>query len=159
MRFRYVAGAHVVYNIWSQSQASSSTDYVRRTAKLAAVYRRMQNLVESGEIEIALSRRHRIMLYQGWDVWRIPHGLEIVRLPGRRFRLCHRPSGRDLELRPREAAVVRGMLAHPDALTSWHHAVRLARSVPEVANDHPFIIETLERLQRERFLDRHPHPA
>jgi glycosyltransferase involved in cell wall biosynthesis len=154
MRFRYVAGALVVYNIWSPSQASNSNDFTVRTANLAAAYRRMRHLVESGEIKVALSHRHRIMLNQGWDVWRIPQGVEIVRLPGRRFRLRHRPSGRELEVRPREAAVVRGMLARPDSLTSWHHAVRLARSMPEVADDHPFIIETLERLQRDGFLDR-----
>jgi glycosyltransferase involved in cell wall biosynthesis len=154
MRFRYVAGAHVTYNIWSQSQASGSTDYTRRTANLTAAYQRMQRLAESGEIEIALSHRHRIMLNQGWDIWRIAQDLEIRRLPGRRFRLHHRPSGRETEIRPREAAIARGMLSQPAALTSWHHAVRLARSVPEVANDHPFIIETLQRLQRDGFLDR-----
>jgi len=154
LSFRYVPGAHVGYNIWSQSQASSDADYPRRTANLAAVYRRMQRLVESGEIKIALGHRRRVMLYQGWDVWRIPPGLEITKLPGRRFRLRLPATGRELEVRPREAAMVRGMLARPDALTSWHHATRLARSVPEVADDHPFIIETLERLQRSGFLDR-----
>jgi hypothetical protein len=154
LRFRHVAGAHVDYNIWSDSQISGSTPFSRRAASFKAIFRRLQGVVESGRARVVLTRRHKMLLNQGWDLWRMPpDSVAIQKLPGRRFRLQHRATGRGIEVRPREAAIARAIMARP-ALTLFHHAQMLRERVPEAADDAVAIIETLERFQAAGLLER-----
>jgi glycosyltransferase involved in cell wall biosynthesis len=155
LRFRHVAGAHVHYNIWSDAQVSSATPYPKRVAGLKDIFRRLQLFAESGRAKAALTPRHKVLLYQGWDIWRMPRdSVAVVKLAGRRFRLRHEPTGREIEARPREAAIAKAMQATSRALPTCHHALMLAQEVREVANDHVTIVQTLERFQREGLLER-----
>ncbi len=72
LRFRHVPGALVHYNIWSDSQLSRAASLATRVASLKAIYQRLQGLAESGRAAVALTRRHKALLYQGWDLWRMP---------------------------------------------------------------------------------------
>jgi hypothetical protein len=155
MRFLHVTGAHVRYNRWSKGQISNATRYARRVASLEAIFQRLRVMVESGEAQVEVSARHKVLLYQGWDVVRMAANTVSVRkLPGRRFVARRLADGREIELRPREAAVTRMMAGGSPALVSLHHALALAERVPEVAGDHVAIVRTIDLLRRGGFLER-----
>jgi hypothetical protein len=155
LRFRHVAGAHVHYNIWSDGQISGATPYPKRVAGLEDIFQRLQRFAEAGRAKVTLTRGHKVLLYQGWDVWRLPrNAIAVVKMAGRRFRLRDQRTGREIEARPREAAIVQAMQAKPRAMPTCHHALMLAQEVREVANDHVTIVQTLERFQREGLLER-----
>ncbi len=153
MRFRYVPRTHVQYNVWSDEQTSNSTPLATRTASLRAIFMRLRQLVESGRTAVPLSQRHRLLLYQGWDIWRLPKGqVALDRLSGRKFVLRDKSSGRQIELRPREASIVNWLHRTPMPGTSYHYAATMAATVPELNGCQVQIVELLERLQREGFL-------
>lgn len=155
MRFVHVPGAEVIYNVWSETQMGTKIGYERRVSALGAIYGRLRTLAASEACAAPLSRRHRILLEQNWRIWRLPpRSVTLERLAGRRFQL-RRLSGdaRPIELRPREAAIARVLIDESEPLASAHRALRLAEIVPEARGDHPFIIETLERFQREGILE------
>jgi hypothetical protein len=154
MRFRHVPGAEVRYNIWSDTQISGATPYPKRVAALRAIFERLKRFVDSGEVQAILSARHKTLLNQGWDIWRMPAGsVTVTQQSGRRL-VAHRArDGHQIELRPREALIVRRMNGAA-ALLTMHHALGLAGLLPELANDHVTIIRTLEMLQREGMLER-----
>jgi glycosyltransferase involved in cell wall biosynthesis len=155
LRFRYVAGAHVHYNTWSASQISGATSYRDRVAGLEAIFRRLRQLAESGQAKVTLTRRHKALLNQNWDIWNMPRAAAVLtKLPGRRFRLRHARTGKEIELRPREAAIAKALLANSWALSSCHFALRLIDALPEVKDDPVTVVQTLERLQSEGFLER-----
>ncbi len=153
-RFLYVAGAHVHYNIWSSGQISGGTPYRARAAALEAIFKRLREFVDSGQAGVALTRRHRILLDQNWRIWKMPPGSAVVeKLPGRRFRLKNARSGKAIEVRPREAAIATALMAGPAALTTCHLALMLTESPGAVADDPAIVVETLERFQREGFME------
>ncbi|MHB8529742.1 MAG: glycosyltransferase family 2 protein [Caulobacteraceae bacterium] len=155
MRFRHVEDAHVRYNVWSEGQVSGSTPYLVRVAGLKAIFSDLQAFVGSGQAKVPLNRAHKVLLGQNWDVWRLPRdSVALTRAAGRRFALRHEASGRVIDLRPREAAVVRALLAAPRPQVSCHLALMLAETVPEIAGDHAAAVEIIERLGKEGFLER-----
>jgi hypothetical protein len=114
---------------------------------------RLRHLVESGRAAVPLSQRHRALLYQGWDIWRLPKGqVALDRLNGRKFVLRDKSSGRQIELRPREASIVNWLHRTSMPGTSYHYAAIMATTVPELNGCQVAIVELLERLQREGFL-------
>jgi hypothetical protein len=155
LRFRHVPGARVRYNIWSDGQTSNATPYPRRVASLRAIFQRLRQFVEAGHAGVGLSARRKVLLYQGWDTWRMPPGsVTVVKLSGRRFAVRRRTDEHQIELRPREAEIVRQMAGGTGALVSLHHALVLEARIPELAGDHVTIVRTIERLQREGMLER-----
>lgn len=151
LRFRHVPGAIVRYNLWSDGQIGSSTRYARRVENLAAIFERLRTL----PAEATLSGRHRVLLNQNWEVWRMPPAtVALAKLPGRRFRLTHKATGRSAELRPRDAEIARLLLAAPKPLTNCHYALMLAQTVPALNGDHALAVQTLERLQAEGFMEK-----
>jgi glycosyltransferase involved in cell wall biosynthesis len=155
LRFRYVPGARVRYNIWSDGQTSNATPYGKRVASLRAIFGRLAEFVASGQAGIVLTARHNVLLHQGWDIWRMPpNSITVEKRSGRHFVARRRADGHRVELRPREAAIVRAMATGSPALVSLHHALALEPRVPEVTGDHVTIVRTIEMLQREGLLER-----
>ena len=154
MRFRHVPGAEVRYNIWSGTQISGATPYRERVAALRAIFERLKFMVDGGQAVAAPNARHQTLLNLGWDVWRMPAGsVTVTQQPGRRLVARRVRDGRQIELRPREALIVRRMNGAP-AMATLHHALGLAATAPELAGDHVTIIRALEMLQREGMLER-----
>jgi Glycosyl transferase family 2 len=155
-RFRHVAGAHVRYNVWSDGQISKATEQTTRNANLASIYARLQMLVAQGRARVPLNAKHLLLLNQPWDVVFIPKGsAHLIPQSGRRV-VLRRRDGREIVLRPREAEITRHMLAAVRPGTMFHYALILGRVMPELAEDQVTIIETLERLKREGFLETVP---
>jgi len=153
-RFLYVVGAHVHHNVWSEHQLSRSKDYSRRAASLCDIFRRLQDLARSQLIRAKLGSQHKTLLHQNWDIWRMPSGsVSVAKTPGRGFRLTHVASGKEMVVRPKEAAVVQALLTAPYPRTFCHHALGIADRVPALSGEHAFIIDTLERLRRAGFLE------
>ena len=153
LRFRHVPGAVAHYNIWSDSQISGATPYVRRVETLRDIYARLAAFAASEACPVRLTSRHNRLLRQGWDIWRIPPGAATLGRPaGRRVPLRLNRTGRVVELRPREAAIARALIAETRPLCSSHQAEWLARILPETGGDHVAILEVLERFQREGVL-------
>lgn len=147
LRFRYMPGARVHYNIWSDGQISGGTPYPARVAALAAIFARLRELAGSAHCGVRLNRAHRVLLEQDWRVWGLPPGsASLHQTGGRRFAFARHGSSA-IELRPREAAVARAMLGDARRMTSCHRALLMAESVAELRGDHAFIVETLERFQ------------
>ncbi len=155
LRFRHVAGAHVHYNIWSSaSQISGSTPYRDRVAALAEIFQRLQQFSKSDQVKVGPTHRHKILLDQSWDVWRMPRGSTILtKLPGRRFRLRHVPTGKEIEVRPREAAIANSLLGASHPMTSSHYAVLITEKMPEIVDDCVVVVETIQRFQREGVME------
>jgi hypothetical protein len=159
-RFHHVPGAHVSYNIWSDRQTSQGTPYPKRVASLEAIFIRLREFVEAGKAQVALSARHKVLLNQGWDLWRIPpRSVTVEKRGGRRFVARRGADGSTLELRPREAEIVKLMAQGTAAIVSMHHALMLEPRIPDLAGDHVTIVRTIEMLQREGFLERVARPA
>ena len=156
LRFRHVEGAHVRYNIWSDAQISKATDQATRNASLRAIYARLKTFVGQGRARAPLTARHKLLLNQPWDVVFMPKGsATLIPQSGRRV-VLRRRDGREIALRPREAEITRHMLAAVRPGTMFHYALILGRVMPELAEDQVTIIETLERLKREGFLETVP---
>lgn len=153
LRFRHVPGAVAQYNIWSDSQISGATPYVRRVETLRDIYARLATFAASEACPARLTSRHNRLLRQGWDIWRIPPGSATLgRAAGRRIPLRLNGAGRTIDLRPREAAIARALIAETRPLCSSHQAEWLARILPETGGDHVAILDILERFQREGVL-------
>ena len=67
LRFRHVPGAHVRYNIWSETQIGKRISRATRAANLRAIFERLRGLVEQGRARVPIGRRHRVLLDQSWD--------------------------------------------------------------------------------------------
>jgi hypothetical protein len=155
-RFRHVPGAKVRYNIWSDGQIGSGTPYSVRVATLFAIFRRLQAVaIEAGA---SLTPRHRILLNQGWDIWRAPPGsVAVEKLAGGRLRL--RSEAGMVEARPRHAAAIRALMEAPAALASFHLALMLADTVPEIGGDHVMAMQILQRFQEQGLMVRVEEPT
>jgi hypothetical protein len=153
LRFLYVPGAHVHYNLWGTSQIGSGTPYPQRAAILRDVFVRLQREVEKRGPALPLSAQHKVLLAQSWDVWKFG-ALAIAKLPGRRFRLEHRGTGKSIGLRPREAQILAALQGPTQPRTLCHLALAVARKAPELAKDHVAILTTLQRLAQAGFLER-----
>jgi glycosyltransferase involved in cell wall biosynthesis len=153
LRFLYVPGAHVHYNLWTQSQSSNSVQYPERAIVHRDMFARLKEVVAALGPALRLSAQHKLLLEQGWDVWTL-RSLEIAKLPGRRFRLEHRETGKTMELRPREAQILAALRGRqsPRMLCLLAHDV--ARKAPELAKDHIAIVTTLQRVARAGFFER-----
>lgn len=157
-RFRHVPGAHVRYNVWSEMQTSNATPYRRRVASLRAIFQRLRQFVEAGRASVTVAARHKTLLHQDWNLLYLSdQSATLTPLPGRRFALQRR-DGRQIELRPREASIVRAMMS-AKAVTPFHHVLTLAASVPRLTDDHVAIAQTIQRLQREGFLEQIEPPG
>ena len=154
--FRHVPGAAVIYNDWSAGQMSGpGKPYAVKAAAFAEIYRRLAALAERADIAPRVAARHRLFLRQDWTVWSVPRGsLELVRTGGRRVVVRHRASGRALELRPREAAVVETVMQAGGALAIVHHAKDVASRLTDTLGDLVFYVETLDRLRQAGLLTR-----
>jgi glycosyltransferase involved in cell wall biosynthesis len=154
LRFRHVPGAHVRYNIWSSSQISGATPYSKRVAALREIYHRLGEFVAAGHADAVLTARHKVLLYQSWDLARMrPGSVTVTKSSGRLFVARRVSDGHQIELRPREAAIVRVMARGSPPLAPFHQALALEPSVPEVAGDFVTIVRTIEMLQREGMLE------
>ncbi|MDB5422787.1 MAG: putative glycosyl transferase [Phenylobacterium sp.] len=154
LKFLHVKGAEATYNIWSDSQISGSTPYRLRAETHAAIFARLKDTAPGPGV--TLTPRHRLLLDQDWDsCWRLPrNAVAIEKLPGRRVRLRRRETGKTLEVRPRDAAIVQALMNMPVAMLTCHLALMLADTVPEVGGDPATGLEALQRLQAQGFLDR-----
>ena len=153
LRFLYVPGAHVTYNIWSNSQISGRTPYRERASSLVAIFARLRGLADAAPAGVSITQRHRTLLDQSWTVWTLPKGTaSIVRVEGRRARLRHHATGRTLELRPREAVIANAMLLSRKALTGCHFGLMLSEMTPPVVDDPVLVVETIDKLSRAGFL-------
>ena len=153
MRFHHVAGSKVRYNLWAPSQMGTAIAYGRRVKTHAEIYRRLRALAL--ESAVRLSERQRVLLNQNWEVWRLaPGSVSLSQGVGRRVRLRHTQSGRELDLRPREVAAVKMLLAAPRPLATCHLALALVSGVRAYEGDHAQAVQTLERLQAEGVMDR-----
>jgi glycosyltransferase involved in cell wall biosynthesis len=153
MRFLYVPRAHVHYNIWGLNQLGSSANYAARAAVHRDMFARLRQVAESLGPSLRLSAQHKLLLNQSWDVWAL-RSLSIVKLPGRRFRLDQKETGRSIELRPREAQVLAALQGRLRPLTLCHLALEAGHKAPELAKDHVAILTTLQRLAQAGFLER-----
>lgn len=153
LRFRYVAGAHVHYNVWSPDQISGRTPYKDRVAALVAIFARLRDFAHSPQCQVKLTPQHKILLEQSWGVWRLSrHAVTLIKLPGRRVLLRHVGSGKEIEMRPREAAIARALMAVSQPLTACHYAGILTE-LPNVSDDHVLVVQTIDHLRREGFLE------
>ena len=158
LRFRYVAGACVYYNIWSKHQISNATPLAVRAAGLHAIFQRLQRLARTLPTSAHINPQHKILLFQNWDIWNVPRGsISIVKAGGRHSRLKHNKSGREISARPKEVAVATALMAVPIARTICHHALSIAARIPELSEQHAFIVQTLERLRQAEFLELAAH--
>jgi hypothetical protein len=154
LRFRYVTGAHVRYNIWSDAQLTSATPRCQRVAALSAIFQRLQRLVESGRAGVTLTAQHRSLLDQDWIVARLPRAsVTFVRLSDGRFALRRRHDGRRIELSRKEAIVARWLMATAYTAIPMHQALAIAADIPEFATEHAVIVQAIARLRREGFLE------
>jgi len=154
LHFRYVAHAHVHYNVWSASQISGSTPYRDRAATFAEIFLRLRQFAKSDQVKASLTHRHKVLLDQSWDLWRMPPELMILtKLTGRRFRLRHVRTGKEIEVRPREAAIANSLLGASHAMTSSDYAVLITQTIPEIVDDCVAVVETIQLFQREGFME------
>jgi hypothetical protein len=154
LRFLYVAGAHVTYNIWSASQISSGTSYPVRVAALASIFRRLKTFAGSSRAKVALSDRHKIMLDQSWSILKMSRDVvSYTKLPGDNVRLRHAGSGREIDLSPREAGIAQTLSRASRPMASSHYALVMTETMPKVADDPVAVIEVIERLRRDGFLE------
>lgn len=151
LRFLHVAGAHVHYNAWSDTQTSNATPYAQRVASLQAIFERLRCFVAAGNAAAPITQRHKLLLHQDWTPCRLsPDTAQLIQLTGARFALQRR-DGHRIELRPHEADVARFMLS-AKPMAPFHHALTLAAALPHFADQHVAIIQTIERFRQERFL-------
>lgn len=152
LKFLHVPGAHATYNIWSSKQISGGTPYRDRAAALEAIFLRLRQFA-TDRTTIKLTQRHQTLLNQNWKIWRMPpNSAMLTKVAGRRFRLRHRQAGKEIELRPREAAVARALISRSVAMTSCHLALLMTETIPEVGDDPALVVEALQRLQADGFL-------
>jgi hypothetical protein len=153
LKFLYVTGAHVTYNIWSARQISESTSYRERVEALEAIYLRLRQFA-ANQTNLQLTERHKILLNQDWRIWRLPPGSAVlIKIDQHSYKLRHKVAGTDIELQPREASIANALIARPVALTSAHWALLLTmQNVAELGDDPVPVIEFLQRLQTEGFL-------
>ena len=156
MKFLYVPGAHVTYNIWSKRQISGGTPFDQRLRSLEAIYARLSAFAAAGSARVALTPRHRMLLSQDWSVWRLPgETVSMSRNEGRGTLLRHIPSGREIVLRPWESAIAQAMIGSGQALPSYIWGILLAEvASPAVAEDPADVVEVVTKLRREGFLVR-----
>jgi hypothetical protein len=153
LRFRHVKGARVRYNLWSDSQIGSTTAYPRRVAMLGEIWARLRAMPPGSGV--TLRPQHRILLEQTWDIWRMPAGSVTVATAGGRRRLArHVASGRELEIGPREAELVRQMMASGRGLANLHAALGLAPLILSFGGDHAAIVQALGRLQAAGLMEK-----
>jgi hypothetical protein len=150
LRFLHVAGAHVHYNAWSDTQASNATPYSQRVASLQAIFERLRCFVASANTAAPVTSRHKILLHQNWTPCRLLPDAALIQLPGTHFALQRR-DGHRIELRPHEADVARIMLS-AEPMAPFHHALMLAAMLPHLADQHVAVIQTIARFRQERFL-------
>ena len=153
LRFRHVKGARVRYNLWSDSQIGSATAYPRRVAVLGAIWARLRATPLGAGV--ALRPRHRVLLEQTWDVWRMPaESVTVTAGSGRRRLARHVASGRELDIGPREAELVRQMMASGRGLANLHAALGLAPMIPGFGGDHAAVAQALGRLQAAGLMEK-----
>jgi glycosyltransferase involved in cell wall biosynthesis len=155
LKFLYVPGAHVTYNIWSKSQISGRTRFDERVRTLEAIYGRLRTFVDAAPTKVTLTARHKMLLNQEWTMWALPNRtVSITRSESRGARLRHVPSGRELVLRPWESAIAQAMIGSGQALPSSVWGVFLTEVTPPVADDPTDVVEVVTKLRREGFLVR-----
>ena len=155
-RFLHVPGAQVLYNVGGHTrQISAVTPYAVRVISLRDIYARLGAVGEMPGIKPRVTSRHRALLKQNWDLWRLPPtSVDITKLNAREFRLVHRVTGKTLKLRPREAAMVEALrgISAPQALA--HLAPHIIAAIGATPGERATIIETLERLRHAGILTR-----
>jgi hypothetical protein len=152
-KFLHVPGAHVIYNIWSRGQSSSRAPFPERAEIFRDMFARLRREAAALGPALRLNADHKRLLNQRWDVWQVPEGaLTLTAGRGRRSVLRHQPSGRAIELGPRDAAFAEVLLRIPRAQPLCHHAVFIARRIPALERGHAQIIASLQRLADQGFL-------
>src|SRR5665213_234103 len=153
LKFLYVPGAHVTYNMWSSAQISESTSYRERVATLEAIYLRLRQFAID-QTNTKLTERHKILLDQNWKIWRMPpRSAVLIQFGPQDYKLRHEVAGTEIGLKLREAAIVKALIARSLELASAHCALLLTmQNVAEFGNDPVSVIEFLQRLQTEGFL-------
>jgi glycosyltransferase involved in cell wall biosynthesis len=154
-RFLYVAGVNITYNVWSENQTSAKTSYPDRVVALEAAFRRLRDFAASDRTKIALLPRHKKLLDQSWDICRLPkNALSFTRLPDGRERLRDARSGKEILLRPREAAIARALMKVSRPMAAGHYALVLTQTFPQITTDPAVVIEAIELFCRQGFIER-----
>jgi hypothetical protein len=157
LRFLHVAGAHVRYNAWSNTQTSNATPYPQRVASLQTIFQRLRCFVASGSATAPITHRHKVLLHQDWTPCRLSRNVTAIALPAGCSALQRRDRRR-IELSSDEAAVARIMMS-ATPMAPFHHALTLAAMIPHLAEQHVAIIQTIERFRQEGFLESIAHTS
>ena len=160
LKFAYVPNGCAVYNIWSETQMSSSTNYLLRAATLKNIYERLNELSNRDDIRPRIKTDHRALLNQNWDLWALPTGnIEQQRRNGRQVMLFNRRNGRSIRVRPHEAQVIPIIESPYMARFVAHHATEISLQKPGLFLDQAEIIFFLDRLRRAEILLRVTPPV
>jgi hypothetical protein len=153
LEFRHVAGAGATYNRWSETQYSRTFSAVARGREARDILRRLQGIAARPEIAPRVKPRHQALLVQNCDLWTLPAGsVAIEKAGGRWFELVLRPSGKRIEVRPRDAAIVRALTQFRAVDLQRYFVKTLCQGVAELADQHPLVAETVDRLCRDGVL-------
>ena len=121
---------------------------------LEAAFRRLRKFAASGQAKIALLPRHEKLLNQSWDICRLPkEALSFTKMSDGRHRMSDARSGKEILLRPREAAIAHALVKVSRPMTSGHYALVVSQSFPQITDDPAVVVEALELFRREGFLE------
>ena len=149
LRFAHTPEAVAVYNMWSAQQTTVATDYPARALGLKEMFSRLGTFTARPEVRRRLNAEHRALLDQNWDLWAVPTGNIAQRKNGgRSVTLLNRSTGKMLDVRPREAAVVPLIETKSTARFIAHHATTATERAPTLFADQAEVIFLLERLRR-----------
>ena len=155
LRFLYVAGANVTYNVWSATQISAKTHYSERVIALEATFRRLREFSDSDQAKLALLPRHKKLLNQNWDVYRMPkEALSFTKFSDGQERMRDARTGKEILLPRREAAIARALMKVSRPMASGHYALVLTQTFPQITDDPAVIVDAIELFFREGILER-----
>jgi len=155
LNFIQVPDSLGIYNIWSPQQISAATPYPLRAMVLKAIYARLVSIAERPDVRGRVRPAHRRLLSQNWDVWALARGsIEQSGSAGGNVTLRHRTTGKTLDVRPREAAVIALIERDDEARFLAHHATEAMARAPDHFADHAEVIFLLERFRRAGLLTR-----
>lgn len=159
LRFAHVPELFAVYNIWSNTQISVSTDYLQRASALRQIFERLNAFSKRDDVRSRIKSDHRKLLNQNWDMWAVPTGTIVQRKDrGRQITLLHRESGKSTRVRPNEARALSIIESSNMARFLAHHATLVAATDAKLFRDEAEIIFFLEGLCRASILMQVPNP-
>jgi hypothetical protein len=121
---------------------------------LDGAFRRLREFAGSDQAKVPLLPRHKKLLNQSWDICRMPkNALSFTSLPDGRACMRDSRNGREILLRPREAAIARALANASRPMASGHYALVVSQTFPQITDDPAVVVEALELFRREGFLE------